>query len=66
MMMVLIKKVYNMEEYCKQRDGNSKTQKDSLEINGKKKQAKDLNRHFSKKIYKWPIVHEKMFNISNH
>lgn len=36
MMMVLIKKVYNMEEYCKQRDGNSKTQKESLEINGKK------------------------------
>ena len=35
-MMVLIKKVYNMEEYCKHRDGNSKNQKESLEINRKK------------------------------
>ena len=65
--MVLIKKVHNMEEHCKQRDINSKNQiRDSRNKGEKKKQAKDLNRYFSKKIYKWPIVHEKMFNISNH
>lgn len=54
-----------MEKYCKPRDVNSKNQKEILKIK-RKKQAKDLNRYFLKKIYKQPIVHEKMFNISNH
>lgn len=45
-MMVLIKKVYNMEEHCKQRDINSKNQNRDSRNKGKKKQAKDLNRYF--------------------
>ena len=39
MIMALIEKVYNMQEQCKQRDGNSKNQKEILEI---KKTGKGL------------------------
>ena len=27
---------------------------------------RDLNRYSSKKTYRWPTVHEKMFNSTNH
>ena len=48
----------------------SKTEKRSLQLNSKKtnnlilKRAKSLNRHFTKKAYKWPGRHMKRYSTS--
>ena len=38
----------------------------TIKTNKNKKCAKDLNRHFFKKILKWQKAHQMMFNITNY